>query len=354
MELAKDDAGSPDTAGGAGGDDFIIDSDRLAEILAGSQFTELMKSFWETVGVPAAIIDLQARVLASSPWQPACTDFHRVNDVTCARCIESDTELAFKLNEGQPFAMYRCKNGLTDCASPVIIGGKAVANAFVGQFLTAPPDMEFFRRQAEECGIEVEPYLASIAALPIVSEEKLPAILSFLLSMANTVVSMTMERLRAQRAEEFMVRRAEESQRERAAALSLAEDADQARAEIEQYKGRLEMLVEERTEELKASEERSRLLLHSAGEGIFGVDGQGRLTFVNPAALKMLGFAEEEVMGRSAHELFHHSRIGGAPYPVKECPMHASFTDGTTHQVDDEVLWRKDGGAFPEIGRAHV
>lgn len=158
---------------------------------------------------------------------------------------------------------------------------------------------------------------------------------------------MTVERLRAQRAEGAMARRTGEIARERAAALSLAEDAELARQEIEKYKGRLELLVAERTEELKISEERSRLLLESAGEGIFGVDAQGYLTFINPAALKMLGYAEAEVMAQEVHALIHHSRADGSGYAVEQCPMHASFSNGTTHHIGDEVLWRKDGGAFP-------
>jgi len=102
------------------------------------------------------------------------------------------------------------------------------------------------------------------------------------------VAASFVERLRARQAEEFTARRAQESLRERTAALSLAEDAEKARAEIEQYKGRLELLVSERTEELRASEERNRLLLESAGEGIFGVDAKGAITFINPAVLSLL------------------------------------------------------------------
>jgi PAS domain-containing protein len=51
-------------------------------------------------------------------------------------------------------------------------------------------------------------------------------------------------------------------------------------------------------EAIRESEESIRLLLHAAGEGIFGVDATGRLTFVNPAALSMLGFSEEEMLAR--------------------------------------------------------
>ncbi|MCE7872106.1 histidine kinase, partial [bacterium CPR1] len=54
--------------------------------------------------------------------------------------------------QGKRFALYRCKNGMTDAAAPVVIEGQHLANAFVGQFLLGPPDLKFFRHQAQEFG----------------------------------------------------------------------------------------------------------------------------------------------------------------------------------------------------------
>jgi len=88
-------------------------------------------------------------------------------------------------------------------------------------------------------------------------------------------------------------------------------------------------------------------LLQSAGEGIFGVDAKGRVTFINPAALGMLGFDEALMLGQAVHDLIHHTRQDGSPYSLRDCPMHASFTQGSVRHVDDEVLWRKDGSSFP-------
>ena len=48
--------------------------------------------------------------------------------------VESDTRLALNLQEGRNYSIYRCRNGMTDCASPIIIDGRHVANVFVGQF----------------------------------------------------------------------------------------------------------------------------------------------------------------------------------------------------------------------------
>ncbi len=116
----------------------------------------------------------------------------------------------------------------------------------------------------------------------------------------------------------------------------------------------LELRVEERTAELKENqarleqaEERSRLLLESAEEGIFGVGKDGLVNFINPAGLAMLGFEADEMIGQKIHPLVHHTRPDGSPYPVEECPMHHSLIRGVIGGRDDEVLWRKDGTAFP-------
>ncbi|MCH8111667.1 MAG: PAS domain S-box protein [Proteobacteria bacterium] len=107
------------------------------------------------------------------------------------------------------------------------------------------------------------------------------------------------------------------------------------------------------TEETESSEEtdllrrHNELILAAAGEGIFGLDTQGRTTFVNPAAVDLSGFAREEMIGRRQHEMVHHTKPDGRPYPSEECPIHASFKDGEVHRVSNEVFWRKDGSSFP-------
>ncbi len=93
----------------------------------------------------------------------------------------------------------------------------------------------------------------------------------------------------------------------------------------------------------KEAEERTRLILESTGEGLFGLDTDGRATFVNPAVCEMLGFKPEELIGQAVHDLIHHSRSDGEHYPAIECPMRASFADGVSARVDDEVLWHRDG-----------
>ena len=99
-------------------------------------------------------------------------------------------------------------------------------------------------------------------------------------------------------------------------------------------------------EQLESAEERSRLFLYSAGEGIFGVDLDGKINFVNPSAASLLGYKEEELINQAAHALIHHSHGDGTYYDVTDCPMYKSFTFGVSEKVMDEVLWRKDGTSF--------
>ncbi|KXX70766.1 Fis family transcriptional regulator [Flammeovirga sp. SJP92] len=88
-------------------------------------------------------------------------------------------------------------------------------------------------------------------------------------------------------------------------------------------------------------------ILQSAGEGIYGLDTQGRTTFANEAAVKLVGYSLEEMINVSQHDLIHHTKPDGSHYHKHDCNIYASFKDGKVHHSDDEVFWRKDGSSFP-------
>lgn len=98
---------------------------------------------------------------------------------------------------------------------------------------------------------------------------------------------------------------------------------------------------------LYESEQRMRLLLDAVGEGIYGLDTDGRVVLVNQTAAQLLGWAPEELVGRKLHEMIHHTRPDGSPYPAVECPVHATFVSGERHEVKGELFWRRDGSSFP-------
>ncbi len=107
--------------------------------------------------------------------------------------------------------------------------------------------------------------------------------------------------------------------------------SEQVRAE-----GRLRALIRE-----------SNSILESVGDGIYGLDLKGNVTVVNSAAAQMLGYKPQEMMGRNMHQLIHHTKSDGTPYPADESPVQRTIAELATVRVGDEVFWRKDGTCIP-------
>jgi PAS domain S-box-containing protein len=87
-------------------------------------------------------------------------------------------------------------------------------------------------------------------------------------------------------------------------------------------------------------------LLNAVGRGVYGVDLDGRCTFINRAALDLLDYELDEVLGRNTHDLIHHTHPDGSPIPHEECPLVQSCQTGRPMELDNETLWRKDGTFF--------
>jgi PAS domain S-box-containing protein len=87
-------------------------------------------------------------------------------------------------------------------------------------------------------------------------------------------------------------------------------------------------------------------LLATVPDAVYLVDPDGRVQFANPAALAMLGYEEEDLLGRVSHPTIHHSHWDGTHFPVEECPMLRPRTTGETVRVDGDCFWRRDGSKF--------
>ena len=99
--------------------------------------------------------------------------------------------------------------------------------------------------------------------------------------------------------------------------------------------------------DLDALQTQNNLILNAAGEGIYGLDAQGRVTFGNLATEKILGWDVASIIGQKSHDVHHHSHVDGSNYPRDDCPIYAALTDGEVHHIDDEVFWHADGHAIP-------
>ncbi len=99
----------------------------------------------------------------------------------------------------------------------------------------------------------------------------------------------------------------------------------------------------ETARELKHLHHQLQLLLESAGDGICGLNGLGRCTFANSAALEMLGYTREELTGAKFHDLVLHTRADETPYPEDESPLYGAYRQGQPAHVEDAVFWHGEG-----------
>ena len=180
------------------------------------------------------------------------------------------------------------------------------------------------------------------------------ALLSFLV-MAGLFVLVAFlvhgQMRKAGKAQRELERRLAEAERELAATREdLEERVERRTFEISVANASLNREIAERIQaeaESARIKRRMELILESAGEGIFGLDNDGRVTFVNKAAAEMLGWEPDDLVGKSHHGLIHHTRPDGEPYPVHQCPIHQAYRDGKVHFGGDELFWRRDGLSFP-------
>ncbi|MCP5501484.1 MAG: PocR ligand-binding domain-containing protein [Leptospiraceae bacterium] len=159
----------------------------LTELFDIEELRELCESYTEINGTTTAILDLEGNIYVACGWQPSCTQFHRINQNTSIRCKESDTNLAGQIKEGNKYNFYKCKNGLNDIAMPIIVGDRHVGNFFTGQFLTEEPDIEYFRKQANEFGFDEKTYLEAINNVPIFTEVQIKKSITFLVKLVETI-----------------------------------------------------------------------------------------------------------------------------------------------------------------------
>jgi diguanylate cyclase (GGDEF)-like protein/hemerythrin-like metal-binding protein/PAS domain S-box-containing protein len=259
-------SGSPAPAErGAGQNDQAFP--KYSDLIDVPQLQALMESLARVTGVANAMIGVDGTVIAKAGGQQACNEFHRQNPETCARCLESDTALAESMTQGRPYAVYSCLNGLTDTASPIIVNGEHVANIFAGQFLTGPPDLEFFRRQARNEGFDEEKYLSAIAQLPIIPADRIQAITALFVQLASLFASVGVDRIR---------------QRES------SDDLRRLNAELEKR-------VAERARELANSEARQRTVLEVSPVPLALYDQQGSVLYLNPAFTRTFGYTREDL-----------------------------------------------------------
>src|SRR5579863_4776983 len=89
-----------------------------------------------------------------------------------------------------------------------------------------------------------------------------------------------------------------------------------------------------------------RAVTDNLGEGTYALDTHGRVTFMNPAAERMLGWTEAELRGKEMHQTIHFQHADGSPFPSDQCPLLQVIRSGRTERVEDDTFTRRDGTMF--------
>ena len=278
----------------------------IAALLDIEQLQNLLNNFCESLGIAAAIVDVKGEVLAVSRWMEECAEPMARIGPDRGDCLERGLTLARQgpPAEGVAYALLDCSSGLNGAVTPLWLEGEHVANICIGRFLVEPLSPVRLERRAERLGIAAGTLAQMAGEAPVIPVARLPLVLGFLVGFAETLTALSLARRRAAEARLAVERRADELRVGREAALSLAEDAEQARTEKDRYFERLEEQVQERTEELRRNREELQAILDNSPAMIHVKDRNGRYTLVNHRWAELAGVAEDHVVGHTDAEIF--------------------------------------------------
>ncbi|MGD8837725.1 MAG: PocR ligand-binding domain-containing protein, partial [Desulfobacteraceae bacterium] len=214
-----------------------INKEEIGRLIDFKAIQEMMNDFYKTTRIGIGIIDLKGDVHVATGWQDICTKFHRIHPETRAYCKESDIYLSGNVSEGQ-YVLYKCKNNLWDIATPIIIGGRHIANLFLGQFFFEDevPDYKLFIEQAKKYGFDQKEYLAALDAVPRWSRETVYSVMAFYLKLAVMVSRLSIGNMQL--------------------AKSLKKQK-QTETELKKHRDHLEELVAQRTAQLAVAKDKA-------------------------------------------------------------------------------------------------
>jgi len=224
----------------------VKDITKLIDI---SKIDILMQKFTAATGTGNALLGLDGKILSASGWQPLCTQFFRKHPESAKNCLESDTFLANALKEHKRFNLYQCKNGLTDVAIPVYIGGDHLANLFIGQFFLKQPDRAFFESLADQYGFDKTEFMSALDKIPVIPEDRVLRKIDFLQELAVLIGEMGLNRLQLQTINQDLEARMKQKIREikdsQTATLNIMQDVQEARLEAERLNTELDKIITE-------------------------------------------------------------------------------------------------------------
>ncbi len=163
---------------------------KLSDLIEISRLQTLIDHLYYSNGIPIVIFEADGTKIISSELRDVCSKFHRVNGITCQRCIESDREINALIKETKKYAISKCRNGLIDIGAPIIINDEHIATIFQGQFFFEEPDITYFKKQAFLANFDEKAYIKAVKETPVVSQSQMKELTGFLTELSAFIADM--------------------------------------------------------------------------------------------------------------------------------------------------------------------
>jgi len=229
---------------------------QFSDLIENGKIPDLTEKFYRIIGIPVAIHDTGGNILCSFGKPDICETFHSLNPEAKKICEDSSVLLKNKLANKKKLIINKCKNNFYFAASPITVAGRHLANFHTGSFFMEKPDIIFFEKQAARFGFEKAPYLNAVKDTPVITENRLKDIMSFITSLSELIGAT--------------------------------------------WKNEIDR--QSTVEKLLESESRYRELVENANSIILRKNAKGKITFFNEYAEKFIGFSKNEVLGKSTIE----------------------------------------------------
>ncbi|WP_240841607.1 EAL domain-containing protein [Acidaminobacter sp. JC074] len=297
---------------------------KLSDLIDIQRLQVILDHLFASNGVPIAIFNPDGSKVVSTPWRDVCSKFHRVNGITCQRCIESDRELNRIIKETGKYAISKCRNGLIDIGAPIIIDGEQIAVIFQGQFFFEKPDLEYFKKQAYLANFDEKAYIKAIKETAVVSKEEMKEMISFLVQLSGFIADMGLANLKMR---ESNVELHEQNQELSAVYEELVATEDELR-------NHYDMLVE-RNQELKEATEKYRLVAQGASSVIWDLNIETMMLDTSKSFenITNIEYIKEQPM-KSLIDLIHPEDIDKAIYIFEDALEHDEIYEDQFRIVD--------------------
>lgn len=181
----------------------------IAELIDLDEFRKLMESFYNITKIPFVLLDINENIIIGYGMQKICMKFHRVNPKCALRCKESDLSVKNRINANEEFGIYVCKNGLVEAFTPIIVEGEHLATLFLGQFFFSEPDIDYFVKQADEFGFDLDEYLEVLSQVPIVSRQEIESYMHYYFQLAKMLSRIGLDKLKKNETEKLLLKQNE-------------------------------------------------------------------------------------------------------------------------------------------------